>query len=205
MQCVFGIGGLQKTHSSKRQKMADIKQKQTLPEVSGVGLTKKQIAFSKSFVDNGEDEILAYENSFSCKGLNYHDKKHRAKKLLERANVQSLIWDLRRAKGAGYAVEREGLTEALIWAINRARQNGDVKEVRGAVMDLAKLHGLVVDKADITNSHNFQVMDQVTIDGSKLIFDIGSPVEDVERIRQGAQPRITDASFTEVVEGEELL
>lgn len=176
-----------------------------LPAKSEHGLNKKQLAFCMKYVENGGDYIEAYREAYSGKGLNDADLKFRAKKLLEQAKVQSFVWELNSAIGAGLSINRESMTEALAWGIMEARRNKDVNTLRQAVMDLAKLHGLIVDKADIQNNHNFNVMEQVTLDGDKLTFNIGQPVEEVERIRREATPKVTDVTYEDVLDGEDLL
>lgn len=41
------------------------------------------------------------------------------------------------------------LKDELRWCVDQSKQQKNVKELRGSVMDLAKLSGLIVDKAEV--------------------------------------------------------
>lgn len=96
-----------------------------------------------------------------------------ASRLSKQPHVIARIMQIR-AKGlVGFEVERGVLVENLLWALNTARERGATDQVRKIVMDIGKLFGLVIDKAEAEVMHKFQVMKDVQVDGAALVFDVG--------------------------------
>ncbi|MEE9356583.1 MAG: hypothetical protein V3U75_13415 [Methylococcaceae bacterium] len=92
-------------------------------------------------------------------------------------------------------IDRSFITKELLECLHTAKVNGKVPVIRAVLNDLAKLHGLIIDKAEIDTSHKFQIMDAVTIDGTAMSFDIGNGKvvtnEAVQRsIKNNAPPTI---------------
>lgn len=81
---------------------------------------------------------------------------------------------LRTASIKGYVVEREMLLENLLWAVNTARERGSTTEVRKCIEAIGKLFGLIIDRVEADVMNRFTMMKDVTVDGSNLMFDVGS-------------------------------
>lgn len=135
-------------------------------------LTPAQIEFINEYTLNGENAAAAYRAAYGQK-VSSAVAAQASRELLKMPKVQFAIAIVRAHHGSKYDISREFLTESLIWALNEAREKAKVDEVRKIAMDLGKLHGLVIDKAQMTNTHEFKVMDNITIDGDELIFNVG--------------------------------
>lgn len=95
-------------------------------------------------------------------------------RLMRQPHIVARIMQLRASSVKGLTVNRDLLLEPLLWALNTARDRGNTDQVRKIVMDIGKLFGLVIDRMEAEVSGQFQVMRDVTVEGSTLMFDIGS-------------------------------
>lgn len=137
-------------------------------------LTEKEAAFCENYIDSNCNATAAYRKSYDAKGMSQASVHHEASILLAKPKITQRINDLRVAHGKKYRIDREYLTHELLKALEIAKSKNNPSNIRQTVMDIAKLHGLVIEKQDVNTNHNFQVMKGVTIDGKALDFDVGN-------------------------------
>ena len=126
---------------------------------------------------NEGDPVEAYINAFSPRAMGPAEIQKHCTAVLRRPTVMARLEQIRKALHCGYAIDIEMITQNLIWSLHRAREGNNVAQVRNTAMDLAKLHGLVVDKSEMDNAHAFNMMRDVVIDGSPLDLEIGKAVD----------------------------
>lgn len=97
-----------------------------------------------------------------------------AQRLARAPHIVARVVQIRTLGIKGFSVERDMLLENLLWALNTARENHSTDQVTKIVMAIGKLFGLVIDKVEASVMGQFQVMKDVQVDGSELVFDIGS-------------------------------
>ncbi len=111
-------------------------------------LTPKQEAFAMAYVETGnasEAYRRAYPRAKNWKPESVHRKAH---ELLGNVKIMSRLDELREAHRERHTFTVDRLA-AELWEIRReAREAGQYAAARQAVMDVAKLLGLVVDKAE---------------------------------------------------------
>ena len=102
-----------------------------------------------------------------------------ANRILCQPHVMKFVYEVQRLNSLSVHIDRAFITNELLQCLYTAKLQNKLPQMRQILQDLAKLHGLVVDKAEIDATHQFQVMKTVTLDGVPLEFNIGSgkPVE----------------------------
>jgi len=136
-------------------------------------LTPKQKLFADAYMNNGGNFARAYEEAYSTGKLQKHQIYARGHDVLQIPQVSLYIMQHRAALGAKTNVDRDLLTENMLWAMNNARNIGALSVVSKTAMELAKLHGLIVEKHEVDNTHKFQVMESIQVGGQELTFNIG--------------------------------
>ena len=103
-----------------------------------------------------------------------HREAHR---LLHNPKIATRVQAIRAAHNAQYPISRELLTAYLMETLELARGEHKTDLVRKSVMDLAKLHGLLSEQMDLHNNTSRQtVMNDVTLNGESLAFEIGQRI-----------------------------
>ena len=97
-----------------------------------------------------------------------------AQRMARLPHIVARVMQLRTASIDGLEVKREMLLENLLWAVNTARERGSTTEVRKCIESIGKLFGLVVDRIEASVMGQFTVMKEVSVNGSDLVFDVGS-------------------------------
>ena len=87
-----------------------------------------------------------------------------ASRLLRSVKVESRIAELRRPLTLRMEVTLESVTEMLREDRELARQNNQVGAAVAAAMGIAKLHGLVIDKAEVTDKTVYTVSNRPKTD-----------------------------------------
>jgi phage terminase small subunit len=114
-------------------------------------LTPKQEAFAKAYIETGNASEAyrraGYSTKQSAKAINEN-----ASKLLTK--VQPRVKELQAAHQKRHEVTVDSLTLMLMEDRVLARQEGEANAAINAVLAIAKLHGLVVDKKNVALDAN---------------------------------------------------
>ena len=113
-------------------------------------LTQKQENFALKFVECGnasEAYRIAYPRSKNWKQEAVHVK---ACELLKHDNVLVRIEELKAEHRARHDITVDDITDELKKVIKKADDKDDLSNHRGSAMDLAKLHGHLVERQHIT-------------------------------------------------------
>ncbi len=145
-----------------------------MPNISIVReLTPKQKIFADTYIDNGGNFAEAYKAAYSTDNMKLHNIYAKGHETLSVPQVQLYIDQHRAALGRKMNIDREYVTENMVWALHNARNAQNPTAVAKTAMELAKLHGLVIEKHEVDNTHKFQVMESIEVDGEKLVFNVG--------------------------------
>lgn len=113
---------------------------------SAGAMTPEQEEFARIYVECGDAEE-AFKRVYGVRGdMNHFD-------LLRNPNVIFRINNLRYDNDRSIPVTVDSLTTALREAYAVAKENGQGAAMTSAIMGLAKLHGLIVDKASVTQTN----------------------------------------------------
>jgi len=158
------------------------KKKDTAPGAASLAeleaqITEKQRNFARAIVEQGLPLAQAYRLAYDSGKMSKRSLDAASSAEYRKPKVANYMDKLRVHTLKQYQVDRNCLTEYLVDALRHARVTQNTKETRETVMAIAKLHGLLIDKQELTASHKVQKMNDVTLDGAKLVFDIGEPSE----------------------------
>ena len=132
-------------------------------------LTPKQEAFCLAYVETG-NASEAYRRSYNAKTMKDTTINREAKALLDNPKITTRLRDIQQASRERHEITVERLTEMLIEDRAMARKNDQSAPAIAAVMGLAKLHGLIVDKQQLAGKDGgpvHHVIEQVIVDSPK--------------------------------------
>ena len=113
-------------------------------------MTPKQEAFARAYVETG-NASEAYRRSYNVKAdAKPEGIKVNASKLLSKANVALTVSQLQAEHQKRHEITVDTITEMLKADRDLARANTQSAAAVSASMGLAKLHGLIVDRAEHT-------------------------------------------------------
>lgn len=132
-----------------------------------MALTPKQEAFARAYIETG-NASEAYRRSYNASKMKPESIRVNASKLLADANVALMVKTLRAKADERCMVTVLSLTEELEEARALALQEGQPSAAVSASMGKAKLHGLLVDKAELAGKDGGAIIAEVrrvVIDG----------------------------------------
>lgn len=147
-------------------------------------LTLKQEKFCNEYTTNGGNASEAYRKAYDASGMKYQSINVNASKLLKNAKIALRIAQLQAPVAKKYNITREYITEELLGIIIESKpedgfnQGGgpivlrasDPDLRRKTIMDLAKVHGLIVDV--IEDSRPRVIMPMIEINGAPYLLPI---------------------------------
>ena len=117
-------------------------------------LTVKQDKFAQVYIETS-NASEAYRRAYNVKPDTQPQNIHvNACKLLSNAKVAQRVDELRAQHAQRHEITVDSLTAMLKEDRDLARQNDEASAAITAVMSIAKLHGLVVEKVNATNRHH---------------------------------------------------
>lgn len=116
-------------------------------------LTEKQEAFVRAYLTNGRDASAAYRAAYSAARMSDKTVWKEAHKLLKHPKVTPRIGGVAEKAAAETEVTVELLSKMYLKAYGEALQFGQIGASVGATTGLAKLHGLISDKHEVTHKH----------------------------------------------------
>lgn len=113
-------------------------------------------AFAQALA-KGKTQEEAYE------AAGYKPSRHHASRLATNGNVQARLAELQEKAAERALVTIESLTDELEEARLLAMKEGQPSAAAAAVMGKARLHGKLVDKAEVTVNHRFHDLSDAEI------------------------------------------
>lgn len=125
-------------------------------------LSEQQERFCRAIV-KGLNQRDAYKEAGYKSGSDAATDAN-ASRLISNDKIVTRIAELRRPLAIRMAVTLESITEMLREDRELARQNNQVGAAVAAAMGIAKLHGLVIDKAEVTDKTVYTVSNRPKTD-----------------------------------------
>jgi phage terminase small subunit len=116
-------------------------------------LTPKQEKFAQAYIETG-NASEAYRQAYNAGNMTAPVINVRASELLKHGGITVRIAELQSRHAERHNVTIDSLTEMLKEDRELARKNDEASAAITAVMSIAKLHGLVVEKINSTNRHH---------------------------------------------------
>lgn len=129
----------------------------------GSGLTQKQEIFACK-VAEGETYADAYRHAYNAENMAQNTIWVKASVLMADGKVAARVAELQERAAKMCAVTIASLTKELDEDRELARSKDMPSAAISAVMGKAKLHGLIVNKAEITRKRSIEDLDDAEID-----------------------------------------
>ena len=113
-------------------------------------LTFKEQVFCLSYMLCDGNQTKAYMQAYGTGKAKLTTVTPAASRLMARPCIKKEIARLQKEYQEKYDVTIEYLTDGLKEAADLAREDRDISNLRQSQMDLAKLHGLIIDKKVVT-------------------------------------------------------
>ena len=115
-------------------------------------MTPKKEHFAQNYVELG-NASKAYRHSYNAKNMKSETIHKRASELLANGVVAGRIKELQARHRQSHDITIETLTLELKQACKVAKDNKQASAMVQALMGIAKLHGLIVDKQEVTKKN----------------------------------------------------
>jgi phage terminase small subunit len=112
-------------------------------------MTPKQEAFARAYVETG-NASEAYRQAYDAENMKPDVVKVKACELLKNGNVAVTVANLKASLQKRHEITVDTITAMLKEDRELAKENKQSSAAVSASMGLAKLHGLIVDKAEHT-------------------------------------------------------
>jgi phage terminase small subunit len=118
-----------------------------------VNLTPKQEAFVKAYMETGNG-TQAYRMAYDAENMKESTIRVKAFELLQNGKITERLEQVRESSQKRHDITIARLTEMLIEDRELARKVESPAAAVSAVMAIGKLHGLVVDKKEVTRKRD---------------------------------------------------
>jgi hypothetical protein len=131
-----------------------------------MALTPKQEAFACAYVETG-NASEAYRRSYDAENMKPESVWRKACELLDNGKVKARVAELQSAAAERCIVTVASITQELEEARALALQEAQASAAVSASMGKAKLHGLIVDKGELTGKNGGAIqLEQVKNDAA---------------------------------------
>ena len=137
-------------------------------------ITEKQELFCQEYIRYMGNARMAYESAYSAENMKIGSIYNESGKLIKNPLITVRLEAIRAENGLNITINREFITTSLLTIMHKAVHSDKPELARKTANDIARLHGLIIEKQDVNMNNNFTVMKDVTLEGDKLIFDVGS-------------------------------
>jgi len=125
-------------------------------------LTPKQEAFAKAFVETG-NASEAYRRAYQATGMKEATVNREAKALTDHPKIATRLAELQKRAQKRHDITIDTLTDMLKEDRELARNLEQTSAAVSAVMGLAKIHGLILDKAQISGDEENPIVTRVEL------------------------------------------
>lgn len=130
--------------------------------MSAFQLTPKQEKFAQKYIELG-NAAEAYRCAYDAENMKPVTVRRKAAELLEHGNVSAHIRALREVHKERHMVTVDSITAELEESRQLASQVNQHSAAIAASMGKAKLHGLIVDKGEVTGANGGPVATSLTV------------------------------------------
>ena len=127
-------------------------------------LTPKQEAFAQAYVETG-NACEAYRQAYSTKNMSQRALEVEASRLLQHPEVSLRLKDMQKASAEKHEITVDKLTQMTLdaYALAMKDDNAQTSAAVKAAEFLGKLHGLVIDKKEITGKDGAPLVPQLNV------------------------------------------
>ncbi len=125
-------------------------------------LTPKQEAFAKAYVETG-NASEAYRRAYNAGNMAENTINVKASQFLKQDKIRVRLEELQKRAQKRHDITIDTLTEMLKADRELARELEQSSAAVSAVMGLAKIHGLILDKAQISGDENNPIVTRVEL------------------------------------------
>ena len=127
-------------------------------------LTPKQEAFAQAYIETG-NATESYRRSYSHKNMSRHAVEVEASRLLQHPAVSLRLKDMQKASAEKHEITVDKLTQMTLdaYALAMKDDNAQTSAAVKAAEFLGKLHGLVIDKKEITGKDGAPLVPQLNV------------------------------------------
>lgn len=125
-------------------------------------LTPKQEAFAKAYLETGNGSE-AYRRAYDADNMKSSTINRKAVELLENGKITARLDQLQQRAQKRHDITIDTLTEMLKEDRTLARELEQTSAAVSAVMGLAKIHGLILDKAQISGDEDNPIVTRVEL------------------------------------------
>lgn len=125
-------------------------------------LTPKQEAFAQAYLETGNGSE-AYRRAYNAENMKENVVHVKACELLKNGKVAVRLTELQKRAQKRHDITIDSLTEMLKEDRALARDLEQTSAAVSAVMGLAKIHGLILDKAQISGDEDNPVVTRVEL------------------------------------------
>lgn len=125
-------------------------------------LTQKQEAFAQAYHETG-NASEAYRRAYNAENMKEETIWRKAKEVADNGKVTARISELQKRAQQRHDITIDTLTEMLKEDRELARNLEQTSAAVSAVMGLAKIHGLILDKAQISGDEEAPIVTRVEL------------------------------------------
>lgn len=122
-------------------------------------LTAKQTAFVKALL-SGKTQVDAYRDAYDVSGMSDNAQRVEASRLCQHPTISLMLKEATQASREKLKITADLLNEMSMETYALARSAGNASHMTGAIMALARINGLIVDKSE-------RKIEQVRVAGSR--------------------------------------
>lgn len=147
-------------------------------------LTPKQEKFAQEYTVS-KSMADAYRKAYDIGKCKEETIYTNACKLMKNTKIAQRIQEIQNNQAKKYQITRDMITEDLLMVAQQAKllRDKDTGEIAKPTllmqnaMNMAKLHGLIVDPSESVGALTFNKMDNITINNAAVVFDVGQEVK----------------------------
>jgi phage terminase small subunit len=147
------------------------------------GLTPKQEAFSLAYIETG-NASEAYRQAYNAENMKPETVNRNAKALLDNNKIATRVEELQAEHQERHNITVDGLTDGLQKVHDASYEAGQFTVARESLMNQARLHGLLVDKRELSGPNG----GPIAIDDMKRLKNM-NPEERKARIEELLEKR----------------
>ena len=141
------------------------------------GLTQKQEKFCVEYIRTG-NASEAYRQSYDCSRMKSETVNREGFETLQNPKISARVDQLRADAAKRHEITVDSLTLELEEARNLAKEQGTAAAMVSATLGKAKLHGLLIDKGEISGKGGGPVQNQITVMTKKEFETLAKKVID---------------------------
>lgn len=133
-------------------------------------MTPKQRHFAK-LVAHGASQSDAYRIAYDAENMTDKSIHENASKLANDAKVAPRIEEIQEEIRISEGISLEYITKSILDDITALKNDGNSNHSAQRLMDLAKLHGLVVEKKEVSGGFDIKHLEVLVVEPDSTVSD----------------------------------